>query len=136
MSGLSSSLCLVIVVMMLMRRSYIRNRLVKEVNKMSEVINPRVQINCTQCYRPNIVVNTYSDSDSDSEYDPRDSESDTDYDSDESFVSDTETEASVSEDEDSESESDEVKPYYGHGFRVYFDSLKDRRHFMRAFGFN
>jgi hypothetical protein len=101
---------------------------------MSEVIYPRVQINCTQCYRPNIVVNTYSDSDSDSdsEYDPHDSESD----SGGSFVSDTETEASVSEDEDSESESDEAKPYYGHGFRVYFDSVKDRRHFMRAFGFN
>jgi hypothetical protein len=107
---------------------------------MSEMIYPRVRINCTKCHRPNIVVNTYyetdSDSDSDPEYDPRDSESD----SDGSFVSedesDTDTEASVSEDEDSESESDEVKPYYGHGFRVYFDSLKDRRHFMRAFGFN
>lgn len=97
---------------------------------MSEVIYPRVQINCRQCYRPNIVVNTYSDS----EYDPHDSESD----SDGSFVSDTETEASVSEDEgsESESESDEVKPYHGRGFRVYFDSVKDRRHFMRAFGFN
>ena len=112
---------------------------------MSYLCKPsRVQINCTQCYRPNIVVNTYSDSesDSDSEYDPRDSESD----SDGSFVSenesDTETEASVSEDEGSESESEsdvnirEVKPYHGQGFRVYFDSVKDRRHFMRAFGFN
>jgi hypothetical protein len=116
----------------------------------------RVQINCTHCYRPNIVVNTYSESesDSDSEYDPRDSESDSDgsfvsedeSDSDGSFVSedesDTETEASVSEDEGSESESEsdvtirEVKPYHGQGFRVYFDSVKDRRHFMRAFGFN
>ena len=118
---------------------------------MSEVINRRsVHINCYDCYRPNIVVNTYSDSesDSDSEYDPRDSESesDTDYDSDGSFLSedesDTETEASVSEDEGSESESEsdvnirEVKPYHGQGFRVYFDSVKDRRHFMRAFGFN
>ena len=133
---------------------------------MSEVINRRsVHINCYDCYRPNIVVDTYSDSesdsdseydprdsesesDSDSEYDPRDSESesDTDYDSDGSFVSedesDTETEASVSEDEGSESESEsdvdirEVKPYHGQGFRVYFDSVKDRRHFMRAFGFN
>lgn len=112
---------------------------------MSYLCKPsRVQINCTHCYRPNIVVNTYSDSesDSDSEYDPRDSESD----SDGSFVSedesDTETEASVSEDEGSESESEsdvnirEVKPYHGQGFRVYFDSVKDRRHFMRAFGFN
>jgi hypothetical protein len=120
---------------------------------MSDFRQPRVQINCTHCYRPNIVVNTYSDSDS--EYDPRDSESD----SDGSFVSedesdteteasvsedesDTETEASVSEDECSESESEsdvnicEVKPYHGQGFRVYFDSVKDRRHFMRAFGFN
>jgi hypothetical protein len=51
---------------------------------------------------------------------------------------------SVSEDECSESEPEsdseedlrEVKPYHGQGFRVYFDSIKDRRHFMRAFGFN
>jgi hypothetical protein len=117
---------------------------------MSEMIYPRVRINCTKCHRPNIVVNTYyetdSDSDSDPEYDPRDSESDseTDYDSDGSFVSEdeSETEASLSEDEGSESESEsdddvrEVKPYYGQGFRVYFDSIKDRRHFMRAFGFD
>lgn len=119
---------------------------------MSEMIYPRVRINCTKCHRPNIVVNTYyeidseSESESDPEYDPRDSESDseTDYDSDGSFVSEdeSETEASLSEDEDSESESEsdddvrEVKPYYGQGFRVYFDSIKDRRHFMRAFGFD
>jgi hypothetical protein len=99
-----------------------------------------IRINVSECTRPKFVIfngewtDSDSDSDSDSEYDPRDSDSDSE--SDESFVSDTETEASVSEDEDSESESDEVKPYYGHGFRVYFDSLKDRRHFMRAFGFN
>jgi hypothetical protein len=119
---------------------------------MSEMIYPRVRINCTKCHRPNIVVNTYyeidseSESESDPEYDPRDSESDseTDYDSDGSFVSEdeSETEASLSEDEESESESEsdadvgEVKPYYGQGFRVYFDSIKDRRHFMRAFGFD
>jgi hypothetical protein len=95
-----------------------------------------IRINVSECTRPKFVIfnGEWTDSDSDSEYDPRDSDSDSE--SDESFVSDTETEASVSEDEDSESESDEVKPYYGHGFRVYFDSLKDRRHFMRAFGFN
>lgn len=95
-----------------------------------------IRINVSECTRPKFVIfnGEWTDSDSDSEYDPRDSDSDSD--SDESFVSDTETEASVSEEEDSESESDEVKPYYGHGFRVYFDSLKDRRHFMRAFGFN
>lgn len=95
-----------------------------------------IRINVSECTRPKFVIfnGEWTDSDSDSEYDPRDSDSDSE--SDESFVSDTETEASVSEEEDSESESDEVKPYYGHGFRVYFDSLKDRRHFMRAFGFN
>lgn len=122
---------------------------------MSEMIyhsHPHVRINCKQCQRPNIVVNTYyeidSESESDPEYDPRDSESesDTDYDSDGSFVSEDESEAeaeaSLSEDEGSESESEsdadvrEVKPYYGQGFRVYFDSIKDRRHFMRAFGFD
>lgn len=58
--------------------------------------------------------------------------------------SESESDVSISEDEDSESESEsdsdddirEVKPYYGQGFRVYFDSINDRRHFMRAFGFN
>ena len=110
-----------------------------------------IHINVTDCTNPKFVIFngewTESDSDSDSEYDPRDSESESDTDG--SFVSDdseseTETEASVSEDEGSESEPEsdsdddirEVKPYHGQGFRVYFDSVKDRRHFMRAFGFN
>jgi hypothetical protein len=37
---------------------------------------------------------------------------------------------------ESDSESlDDPKPYYGKGFRVYFDSHEDKRFFMKAFGF-
>ena len=82
-----------------------------------------IHINVTNCTRPKFVVFNREMTESDS---------------------DTETEVSVSEDEGSESEPEsdseedlrEVKPYHGQGFRVYFDSIKDRRHFMRAFGFN
>jgi hypothetical protein len=31
---------------------------------------------------------------------------------------------------------DDPKPYHGNGFRVYFDTHKDREFFLRAFGFN
>ena len=31
---------------------------------------------------------------------------------------------------------DDPKPYHGDGFRVYFDTHKDREFFLRAFGFN
>ena len=37
-------------------------------------------------------------------------------------------------DSDSE-ELDDPKPYYGKGFRVYFDSHADKKFFMQAFGF-
>jgi len=96
-----------------------------------------IHINVTNCTRPKFVVFNRDMTESDSE-------SESESESDGSFVSDTETEASVSEDEGSESEPEsdsgedlrEVKPYHGQGFHVYFDSIKDRRHFMRAFGFN
>jgi hypothetical protein len=65
-----------------------------------------------------------SESESESDSDPiSDSEDGTDY--------ETETEP------DSDSEQlDEPKPYFGKGFRVYFDSRADKRFFMQAFGFN
>ena len=63
-------------------------------------------------------------------YDPeRDSESDSE-DSDEGTEYDSETEP----ESDSE-ELDEPKPYYGKGFRVYFDSTADKKFFMQSFGF-
>jgi hypothetical protein len=64
-----------------------------------------------------------SESESESESEPiSDSEDGTDY----------ETES----DPDSDSESlDDPRPYYGKGFRVYFDSSADKKFFMRAFGF-
>ena len=64
-----------------------------------------------------------SESESESESEPiSDSEDGTDY----------ETES----DPGSDSESiDDPRPYYGKGFRVYFDSSADKKFFMRAFGF-
>jgi hypothetical protein len=58
--------------------------------------------------------------------------------------SESETDSETESDTDSESESerrrsetlDDPKPYHGDGFRVYFDSHKDREFFLRAFGFN
>jgi len=51
-----------------------------------------------------------------------DSEDDTDYESETEPESDSE-------------ELDDPKPYYGKGFRVYFDSHADKKFFMQAFGF-
>jgi hypothetical protein len=42
---------------------------------------------------------------------------------------------SESEPESDSEELDDPKPYYGKGFRVYFDSHADKKFFMRAFGF-
>jgi len=52
-----------------------------------------------------------------------DSEDGTDYESETEPGSDSE-------------ELDDPKPYYGKGFRVYFDSHADKKFFMRAFGFH
>jgi len=59
---------------------------------------------------------------------------------------DSETESETDSESESESESesgrrrsealDDPKPYHGDGFRVYFDTHKDREFFLRAFGFN
>jgi hypothetical protein len=59
-------------------------------------------------------------------------------DEDESDVSDSEdgTDYESETDVDSDSEElDDPKPYFGEGFRVYFDSHADKKFFMRAFGF-
>jgi hypothetical protein len=46
----------------------------------------------------------------------------------------TDYESETEPESDSE-ELDEPKPYYGKGFRVYFDSRADKKFFMQAFGF-
>jgi len=56
--------------------------------------------------------------------------------------SESETESESESETESESERrmsetlDDPKPYHGDGFRVYFDTHKDREFFLRAFGFN
>lgn len=81
------------------------------------------------------------DSDSDeSDYDPaRESESEEEEETDEEEVSDSEDGTNYESETESESDSEELddpKPYYGKGFRVYFDSSADKKFFMRAFGFS
>ena len=96
-----------------------------------------------ECYNRNqkrmVTRTTYLDSDSESEYEPpSDSESDSDTDSDSEEVSDSEEgtdyESETEPDSDSE-ELDDPKPFFGPGFRVYFDSHADKKKFMTAFGF-
>ena len=61
------------------------------------------------------------------------SESESESISDSDDTTDYETE---SEPESDSEQLDKPKPYYGQGFRVYFDSNEDKRFFMKAFGFN
>jgi len=81
-----------------------------------------------KCYNRNqkrlVVRATYLESESESSDSEEisDSEDGTDYES------ETEPE-SVSE------ELDDPKPYFGPGYRVYFDSHVDKKKFMTAFGF-
>lgn len=69
-----------------------------------------------------------------------DEESDSDSGEDsESGVSDSEDGSNYETEEEPDSDSeelDEPTPYYGEGFRVYFDSHKDKKLFMKAFGFS
>ena len=100
-----------------------------------------IRFECKKCSRPQIFIcnHDYFDSDTESdseEWDPHDSDTDSET---ESEVSDSEDGSDYeSESEpDSDSESlDDPKPYYGKGFRVYFDSKEDKKFFMRAFGFS
>jgi len=53
-------------------------------------------------------------------------------------VSDSEDGTDYESETEPESDSEELddpKPYYGKGFRVYFDSHADKKFFMQAFGF-
>jgi hypothetical protein len=104
-----------------------------------------------------IVEKTYyyaTDSESDSEFDfdyepARDSESESESDAttvvfgecdwELEEVSDSEDGTDYESETEPESDSEELddpKPYYGKGFRVYFDSHADKKFFMRAFGFH
>ena len=108
--------------------------------------------------RPRVIVKTefyYStdsecDSESDSDSDDSDYESESDattviFNDDDwrleesgSEVSDSEDGTDYESETDVESDSEELddpKPYFGKGFRVYFDSHADKKFFMKAFGF-
>ena len=101
--------------------------------------------------RPRVIVKTEfyystdSESECDSEYDPRDSDvSDSESESDATTaifsdeVSDSEDGTDYESETELESDSEELddpKPYFGKGFRVYFDSHADKKFFMKAFGF-
>lgn len=98
--------------------------------------------------RPRKIVERtyYYDSESESDYDPvQDSESESDAESTIFDEDDVKLEVSDSEDgtdyesetepESDSEELDEPRPYYGKGFRVYFDSSADKKFFMKAFGF-
>jgi len=104
-----------------------------------------ISIKCKKCSRPQFIISNHdyfdSDTESDSEeWDPRDSDTESDTETELESESDDSEDGSDYESEsepDSDSESlDDPKPYYGKGFRVYFDSKEDKRFFMRAFGFN
>ena len=59
--------------------------------------------------------------------------------SDEEDVSDSEDGTDYESETEPESDSEELddpKPYFGKGFRVYFDSHADKKFFMKAFGFH
>jgi len=117
---------------------------VVEIKKM--VPRPRKIVEKTYYYA------TDSESELDFDYDPaRDSESESDattvvFNDDDWKLEESGSEVSDSEDgtdyesetePESESEElDEPKPYYGKGFRVYFDSTADKKFFMQAFGFS
>ena len=69
------------------------------------------------------------------------SESDDDWKLEESGseVSDSEDGSDYESETEPESDSEELddpKPFYGEGFRVYFDSHDDKKFFMKAFGFH
>ena len=104
--------------------------------------------------RPRVIVKTefyYStDSECDTDSDDSDYESESDattviFNDDDwrleesgSEVSDSEDGTDYESETDVESDSEELddpKPYFGKGFRVYFDSHADKKFFMTAFGF-
>jgi hypothetical protein len=113
---------------------------VVEVKKM--VPRPRKIVEKTYYY----ATDSDSESELDFDYDPvRDSESESESDAttvvfgeDDWEVSDSEDGSDYESESEPESDSEELddpKPYYGKGFRVYFDSHADKKFFMQAFGF-
>ena len=80
---------------------------------------------------------------SDEEWTRSDSESESEattvvFDEDDWELSDSEDGTDYESETEPESDSEELddpKPYYGKGFRVYFDSHADKKFFMQAFGF-
>ena len=103
--------------------------------------------------RPRVIVKTEfyystdSECDSESESDSDDSDYESESDATTVIFNDDESGSEVSDSEDGtdyESETDvgsdseeldDPKPYFGKGFRVYFDSHADKKFFMTAFGF-
>jgi len=71
-----------------------------------------IKIKCHKDCRPNIIINNYDCCESESE---------------------SESESAPESDSDN---LDDPKPYHGDGFRVYFDTHKDRKFFLQEFGFN
>ncbi len=99
-----------------------------------------------KCYNRNqkrlVVRATYLESESessDSEYEPSvESESESISESDSEEISDSEDGTDYESETEPESVSEELddpKPYFGPGYRVYFDSHVDKKKFMTAFGF-
>ena len=81
-----------------------------------------------------------SDSD-ESDYDPvTESEEESEEESDEDEeVSDSEDGTDYESETEPESDSEELddpKPYYGPGYRVYFDSYEDKKNFLESTGLN
>ena len=111
-----------------------------EIKKMA----PRIRKIVEKTYH--YTTDSESESELDFDYDPaRDSESESESDATTVVLGEDDWEISDSEDgtdyesetepESDSEELDEPKPYYGKGFRVYFDSTADKKFFMQAFGF-
>ena len=126
---------------LLFQKIKIRFWFVKEINRM--VPRPRKIVEKIYYY----VTDSESEEKSDEEWIESDSESESEattvvFDDDdwklEEDVSDSEDGSDFESETEPESDSEELddpKPYYGEGFRVYFDSHADKKFFMKAFGF-
>ena len=96
-----------------------------------------------KCYNRNhkcvTIRATCPESDSDEDYvTEQESESETESENEDDEISESEdgTDYESETEPESDSESlDDPAPYFGQGFRVYFDSHADKKKFMTAFGF-
>lgn len=86
---------------------------------------------------PDITIynNDYCESESETDSETE-TETETESDTDSETESDTDSESETESERRRSETLDDPKPYHGDGFRVYFDSHKDREFFLRAFGFN